>query len=85
MPAFLKVRAVVADGADRQPFDEWYQNEHLPDAYRAFNATRAWRAWSEVEPSVHYAFYRFESLERAQAIMNSPPIKELIAAFDKRW
>ena len=37
MPAYLVVRAVVAE-ADRRDFDGWYRNEHLPDALRAFNA-----------------------------------------------
>ena len=55
MPAYLVVRAVVAE-ADRRDFDAWYRNEHLPDALKAFNAQSAWRAWSRTDPSVHYAY-----------------------------
>ena len=35
MPAYLVVRAVVAE-ADRRDFDTWYRTEHLPDAAKAF-------------------------------------------------
>jgi hypothetical protein len=30
--AWLVVRAVVADAADRAAFDKWYCHERLPDA-----------------------------------------------------
>jgi tRNA nucleotidyltransferase (CCA-adding enzyme) len=35
-PAWLVVRATVANAADRAAFDRWYHNEHLPDAKQAF-------------------------------------------------
>ena len=38
MTAYLVVRAVVADPADRAAFDHWYRTEHLPDAMKAFKA-----------------------------------------------
>jgi hypothetical protein len=82
---YLVVRAVVADTADRAPFDRWYADEHLPDAMKAFGALHAWRAWSHTDPSVHYAFYSFDSVETTEAITTSPMIKALIAEFDKRW
>ncbi|PPQ30127.1 EthD domain-containing protein [Rhodopila globiformis] len=85
MSAYFIVRAVVADPADREPFDHWYRTEHLPDALTAFKATAAMRGWSAVDPSVHMAFYRFETLEAAQAIGSSDVIKGLIAEFDLRW
>ena len=37
---FLIVRAEV-DPAARDAFDTWYQNEHLPDAVKAFSAAGA--------------------------------------------
>ena len=40
---YLIVRAVVADPADRSPFDHWYRTEHLPDALKAFGAVSAMR------------------------------------------
>ena len=54
--AYLLVRAVVADAADRPGFDRWYEAEHLPDAVARFGAERGWRCWSRTDPSVHYAF-----------------------------
>jgi hypothetical protein len=83
--AYLIVRAVVTESADRPPFDHWYRTEHLPDALKAFNAVSAMRGWSTQDPSVHVAFYRFASLEAAQAIGDSPAIKALIAEFDRSW
>jgi hypothetical protein len=83
--AYLVVRAVIADPADRAPFDRWYKAEHLPDALKAFNATSAMRGWSILDPSVHTAYYRFDTLEAAQAISEGPAIKALIAEFDRAW
>jgi hypothetical protein len=83
--AYLVVRAVVADAADRPGFDRWYADEHLPDALNAFAARHAWRAWSRTDPAVHCAFYAFDSVENAEAIATSPAIKALIAEFDVRW
>jgi hypothetical protein len=39
--AYFVVRATVADPAKRAAFDEWYRNEHLPDAAKAFGVARA--------------------------------------------
>lgn len=83
--AYLVVRAVVADAADRPAFDRWYRDEHLPDARKAFAAAHAWRAWSRTDPAVHCAFYAFDSVAAAEAITTSPAIKALIAEFDARW
>jgi hypothetical protein len=85
MPACFIVRAQVVDSAIEDEFDRWYQNEHLPDALEAFNAQRAWRAWSEVEPSVHYAVYEFDDVEAARAIPGSPALRSLVAEFDRMW
>ena len=83
--ALLIVRADVANEEDRAPFDRWYRNHHLPDGMRVFGATRAWRTWSRTDPSEHTAFYEFPSLEAANAAVQSPGIKELIATFDAAW
>lgn len=79
------VRAQVPDAAIREAFDRWYQNEHLPDAVRAFKAQGAWRGWSEVDPSVHYAVYEFDDVAGARAIPGSDALKLLIAEFDRVW
>jgi len=84
MPAYLLVRAVVAE-ADRRDFDTWYRTEHLPDAAKAFAAQHAWRAWSRSDPSVHYAYYQFADVAAAEAIARSPAIQALVAEFDARW
>jgi hypothetical protein len=85
MTAYLVVRAVVADAADRAAFDHWYRTEHLPDAVKAFKPESAMRGWSSTDPSVHTAFYRFGSVEAVQAIGGSDAIKALIAEFDRCW
>lgn len=85
MSGVFMVRAVVADPADRAKFDRWYQDEHLPDAVKAFGARSAWRGWSEVDPSVHYAVYEFETIEQVKAIPGSGELKALVAEFDRVW
>jgi hypothetical protein len=85
MSAWLVVRAVVVDPADRADFDRWYHTEHLPDAVKAFSARAAWRGWSQTDPSVHCAYYRFDSVEAADAIQGGTAIRWLIAEFDRCW
>jgi hypothetical protein len=85
MTAYLVVRAAVADPADRAPFDHWYRTEHLPDALKAFEAVSAMRGWSTIDPSVHTAYYRFNTLADVQAISDSPAIQALIEEFDRVW
>ena len=83
--AYLVVRAVVVEMADRARFDIWYKKEHLPDALKAFRAQSAARGWSTHDPNVHVAFYRFASLEAAKAATSGPAIKALIEEFDRVW
>ena len=85
MTAYFMVRAQVVDAAVRDDFDRWYQDEHLPDALKGFNARRAWRGWSALDASVHHAFYEFDDLARAQAILGSAALKRLVAEFDRAW
>ena len=85
MPALFIVRAQVTDPAHRDAFDRWYQDEHLPDALKAFGARRAWRGWSDVDPTVHVAFYMFDDLESVRAITGGDALKGLIAEFDRLW
>ena len=83
--ALFIVRAVVAAAADRPGFDDWYETEHLPEAMAAFGAERAWRAWSRLEPAVHYAFYEFADVDAAFATTGSEAMKSLVAKFDEAW
>lgn len=84
MTAYLIVRAEV-DPSVRDGFDTWYQNEHLPDAMKAFGTLSARRGWSEVEDNVHIALYEFPSLAHAKEIMASDALKGMIAEFDRHW
>ena len=83
--ATLIVRAVVAEPSDRPLFDDWYRTEHLPQATAVFKAKHAWRAWSRLEPSVHYAFYEFTDIGAALAAIHSDAINSLISKFDDTW
>jgi hypothetical protein len=85
MTVIFMVRAQIAKSVARGDFDKWYGEEHLPDALRTFKAKRAWRAWSDVDPTVHYAFYEFESMAAARAIEGSEGLKRLVADFDRAW
>jgi hypothetical protein len=85
MSACFIVRAQVVDAAVEDDFDHWYQEEHLPDAVKAFNARRAWRGWSDVDASVHYAFYEFDDVAGARAIQGSAALQRLVAEFDRMW
>ena len=82
---YFIVRATVADPAQRAAFDAWYSKEHLPDAVKTFGAQKAWRFWSESDPSVHQATYRFG--DRAALDRGTAPekMKRLVADFDKAW
>ena len=84
MTAFLIVRAEV-DPSVRAAFDAWYRDEHLPDAVRAFGAEGAWRGWSDVDDTVHMAFYEFANLADVNRAMASDALKRLIAEFDRNW
>jgi len=85
MAAWFIVRARVEDALLKDAFNRWYQDEHLPDALKAFGARRAWRGWSTADPSVHQAFYEFDDLARAQTIQRSDALRGLIAEFDRVW
>ena len=85
MTAYFIVRAKVLEAAVKNDFDRWYQDEHLPDALHGFNARRAWRGWSAVDPLVHYAYYEFDDLAQAQAIQGSDALKGLVSEFDRAW
>lgn len=85
MTARFIVRAQIVDAAVKDAFNRWYQDEHLPDALKAFNAKRAWRGWSDVDPSVHYAVYEFDDVSGARAIQGSDALKHLVAEFDRLW
>src|SRR5258708_13155546 len=81
MPAaFFVIRSTVTDPTKRKEFDAWYQREHLPDVV-TLGVTKAWRAWSLTDPSVHQVTYQFPdeaSLERA---MKNKDRERMVADF----
>ena len=85
MKVYFVVRAVVADQTLRQRFDQWYANDHLPLAVKEFPAEKGWRFWSETDPNVHYAVYRFADISALRRALDSPQFKMLVADFDRNW
>lgn len=85
MTHYFIVRATVTDPAKRAAFDAWYKNEHLPDAVKSFGAQKAWRFWSDTDPAVHIAEYKFA--DRAALDHGTRPevMKRLVADFEKAW
>ena len=84
MAAYLIVRAVVPEG-EREKFDQWYRDVHLPEALSAFDATSAWRGWSDEDRAVHFAFYEFPTLDEAKSVGDSDAMKAMRADFDRNW
>ena len=83
--ALFVVRATVTDPAKRKAFDAWYQREHMPDAVKAFGATKAWRSWSVSEPAVHVATYQFPDQAALDRGVSGDKLKALVADFDRAW
>ena len=84
MTAYFIVRAEV-DPEARDAFDNWYENEHLPDAVAALGAAGASRGWSDVEDNVHIAFYEFADMAAVKRMMASDALKGMIAEFSRHW
>jgi hypothetical protein len=83
--AYFVVRATVADPAKRAAFDEWYRNEHLPDAAKTFGVSKAWRFWSASDPALHQAMYQFADQAALDRVMSGEALKTLVAEFDRCW
>ena len=81
---FFLVRAVVAPDL-RDKFDAWYSDDHLPWAIRIFKCDKAWRFWSQTEPGMHYAVYRFRDKAACDAALGSDEFKALVADFSRTW
>src|ERR1700753_1843669 len=83
--AIFMVRAVVANAADRAKFDRWYGDHHVPMAMAYFKSEKAWRFWSRLDPSVHYAMYQFADMASLRAVIDAPGFKALIDDFEQAW
>ena len=64
-----------------------YRGDPVPEALvRLLCATaRSAPTKSDLDPSVHYAYYEFEDVAKARAVPGSEAIKPLIAEFDRLW
>lgn len=82
---YFVVRATVVDTARREAFDRWYGDVHVPEAMAAFGVHKAWRFWSESDPSIHQAVYEFTDRAAVDRAVNSEAMKGLIADFDRTW
>ena len=83
--AVLVVRSVISDPSLREPFEHWYRTDHLPRAIADLGAEKAWRLWSDSDPGVHYAVYRFADMARLKAGMGSAGFQALVADYDRTW
>jgi hypothetical protein len=83
--AFFVLRATVTDPAKRNVFDQWYRNEHLPDATRSWGVKKAWRFWSLTDPSLHQATYEFSDEAALDRAMKGDDLKRLVANFNRDW
>ena len=82
--AFFLVRAVVARN-QRDKLDHWYSTDHLPWAMKVFKCEKAWRFWSETEPGVHYAVYRFADKAACDMALGLPEFQDMIADFNRAF
>ena len=84
MAVYLVVRSVVADAAQRAGFDRWYATDHMPKAITLLGALEGWRYWSETDPAVHYAVYRYATLD---ALVNRDDRNRiaLMAEYEATW
>ena len=84
MCEILIVRAIVPEHLKDQ-FETWYDNEHLPEAHKAFGSCEAYRGWSSDNPEAHFAVYRFINIGAVHEITENHILGRLVAKFDERW
>jgi len=82
--ALLVVRSVVAAADDRPGFDHWYRTDHMPKAIAWLGAVEGWRFWSATDPAVHYAVYRYPSLDALNG-RNDANRLALMAEYESAW
>jgi hypothetical protein len=84
MSVLLVVRSVVTNPAERAGFDHWYSTDHMPKAVRLLGALEGWRYWSVDDPAIHYAVYRYATLD---ALKNRDDAgrRALMAEYEAAW
>ena len=84
MRIFLVVESFVPSHL-KKDFDYWYEKEHLFEAKESFCAISASRGWETENGGIHYAYYEFDNLEKANKILKSEALKKMISIYDKKW
>ena len=69
---------------DKKEFENWYANEHLSEAKKAFRAKSAKRGWIK-DSNFHLAIYEFKNSKDAEKAINSKKLENLIKKFDQKW
>jgi len=69
---------------DKKEFEDWYTNEHLIEAMKAFKAKSAKRGWIK-DSNFHLAIYEFKNRRDAEKAINSKNLEKLIKKFDQKW
>ena len=84
MRIFLVVKSFVPSHL-KKDFDDWYEKEHLFEAKQTFYAISAFRGWKIENEDIHYAYYEFDSLEKANEILKSEALNKMIHIYDNKW
>ncbi len=84
MRIFLVVKSFVPPHL-KNDFDDWYEKEHLSEAKQTFSAISASRGWEIENEDIHYAYYEFDNLNKANEILKSEALKKMISIYDKKW
>ena len=84
MRIFLVVKSFVPSHLTKD-FDDWYEKEHLFEAKQTFSAISASRGWEIENEDIHYAYYEFDNLKKANEILKSKALNKMINIYDKKW
>ena len=84
MRIFLVVKSCVPSHLQKD-FDDWYEKEHLFEAKQTFSAISASRGWQIENEDIHYAYYEFDNLKKANEILKSEALNKMINIYDKKW
>ena len=83
MRIFLVVKSFVPTHL-KKDFDDWYENEHLSEAKQSFSAISSSRGWEIENEDIHYAYYEFDNLKKANEILKSEELKNISSVFLNR-
>ena len=84
MRIFLVVKSFVPSHLNKD-FDDWYEKEHLFEAKQTFSAISASRGWQIEKEDIHYAYYEFDNLKKANEILKSEALNKMIHIYDNKW